>query len=225
MNQKLTEDDIKKIIELYDTGNYTFKQLGEMYNVNRRTIEKWYHPSIRNKKNEDRRNYRKNNLEKCREYDKKKAKEYRQTRKEEIANIRKKYFQKKMKNPKLKIEHNLRRRLNTVIKQQKVTKRDHFLKLLGCSLEECKKYLEDRFKEGMTWENYGSVWHIDHIMPCSSFNLLLSEEQKKCFNYKNLQPLFVEDNLKKSDFLSDGKRARDTNRRKLNEQNENISLR
>ena len=42
----------------------------------------------------------------------------------------------------------------------------------------------------MTWENHGIIWEIDHIKPCVSFDLSLEEEQKKCFHYINLQPLF-----------------------------------
>ena len=52
------------------------------------------------------------------------------------------------------------------------------------------------FKQGMSWSNYGE-WHIDHIKPCSLFNLELEEEQLECFNYKNLQPLWAIDNIKK----------------------------
>ena len=51
---------------------------------------------------------------------------------------------------------------------------------------------------GMTWDNYGE-WHIDHIKPCSSFNMLIEEERKRCFHYTNLQPLWAIDNIKKSD--------------------------
>ena len=47
----------------------------------------------------------------------------------------------------------------------------------------------------MNWKNYGTGWHIDHIRPCSSFNLRKKSEQYKCFNYKNLQPLWYLDNL------------------------------
>lgn len=72
------------------------------------------------------------------------------------------------------------------------------VELLGCSIEEFKKYIEDKFKEGMNWENYGyRGWHIDHIIPCSKFNLSDINEQKNCFNYKNLQPLWAIENFKK----------------------------
>jgi len=70
--------------------------------------------------------------------------------------------------------------------------------LTGCSKEELCTHLESLFGEGMTWENYGK-WHIDHIRPCSSFNLENPEEQRICFHWKNLQPLWAEDNIKKSD--------------------------
>lgn len=52
----------------------------------------------------------------------------------------------------------------------------------------------------MSWENYGiRGWHIDHIKPCASFDLSIIEEQKECFHYTNLQPLWWHENLAKSD--------------------------
>lgn len=51
----------------------------------------------------------------------------------------------------------------------------------------------------MTWENYGPVWHVDHIRPCASFDLQDPAQQRECFNFKNLQPLFAKENLKKGD--------------------------
>ena len=78
------------------------------------------------------------------------------------------------------------------------------VKLFGCSEVAFRKHLENKFQRGMSWDTYGSVWHVDHIRPCSSFDLSDPAQQKRCFHYSNLQPLFVEDNLRKGDkFVSD----------------------
>ena len=76
------------------------------------------------------------------------------------------------------------------------------IELLGLSIEDTKNYLESLFTPGMTWENHGlHGWHIDHIRPCSSFDLSDPIQQKACFHYSNLQPLWAEDNLKKSNLF------------------------
>ena len=82
------------------------------------------------------------------------------------------------------------------------------LKLIGCPIGFLKKHLESQFKLGMSWNNYGK-WHIDHIIPCASFDLSKSEEQQKCFNWTNLQPLWAEDNLSKSDKITLGGKTRE----------------
>jgi hypothetical protein len=110
------------------------------------------------------------------------------------------------KNINLKISKNLRKRLWEAIKNNH--KSATTLVLLGCSLEELKQYLESQFKEGMSWENYGTgwfgkgmqEWHIDHIKPCAKFDLTDPKQQKECFNYKNLQPLWAEENLIKNHY-------------------------
>lgn len=72
------------------------------------------------------------------------------------------------------------------------------LELLGCSLEYLKNHLESQFKLGMTWDNYGTVWHIDHIKPFAAFdNIIDPEQQREVCHYTNLQPLFAEENLSK----------------------------
>ena len=73
--------------------------------------------------------------------------------------------------------------------------------LVGCSFEDLKAHLESQFKDGMNWENYGQ-WHVDHIRPCVSFDLAKKSEQLECFHYTNLQPLWAEENIKKSDKYS-----------------------
>ena len=100
--------------------------------------------------------------------------------------------------PHNKIVGSIRTRIRVVLKNKK--KSAHSLDLIGCSAIKLKEYLESKFLPGMSWENYGFYgWHIDHIRPCSSFNMLDPEEQRKCFHYSNLQPLWANDNRSKSD--------------------------
>ena len=75
------------------------------------------------------------------------------------------------------------------------------MKLVGCSIDFLKQHLENKFKPGMSWKNYGK-WHIDHIRPCASFDLRKPAEQKKCFHYSNLQPLWAKENLVKGKFYA-----------------------
>jgi len=81
-----------------------------------------------------------------------------------------------------------------LIKKAKKTYKTEIL--LGATVSFVRDFLEKKFLSGMSWKNYGK-WHIDHIIPCSAFDLSKTEEQKKCFHYTNLQPLWAVDNLKK----------------------------
>lgn len=98
-----------------------------------------------------------------------------------------------------RLKKNMRSRVNLALKGQ--NKGGSTESLVGCSTEYLKSYLESKFVEGMGWENR-SKWHIDHIRPCSSFDLSDPEQQKLCFHYTNLQPLWAKDNLKKSNKLN-----------------------
>ena len=105
-----------------------------------------------------------------------------------------------------KLKKLLARRMLSAIKNIKVSldievnKCARTVELLGCSLTEFKHYLESKFTVGMNWENHGygdNCWHIDHIKPCSAFDLTQESQQKECFHYSNLQPLWQKDNLTK----------------------------
>lgn len=98
-----------------------------------------------------------------------------------------------------KIERNLRTRVYQVMKG--ISKSAHTMKLLDCSIPELRLYIESKFQKGMTWDNYGE-WHLDHVIPCDTFDLTDSEQQKICFHYTNLQPLWAVDNLKKHNKLN-----------------------
>ena len=93
-----------------------------------------------------------------------------------------------------KLTKRLRTRLWCAIKNNQ--KKGSAIGDLGCSVEELKQYLEDRFLPGMSWENYGE-WHIDHIKPLSRFNLMDRSQVKLACHYTNLQPLWAVDNLAK----------------------------
>lgn len=131
-------------------------------------------------------------------------------------NRRKKYYTKNKKrinqiNGKKKVEarridplkrfvHNFKNSIVKYIKKYKGIKKCKTIDLLGTDIISLRKHLESKFKEGMSWDNHGLYgWHIDHILPCASFDLTKEEDQRRCFHYTNLQPLWAEDNLKKSD--------------------------
>lgn len=81
-------------------------------------------------------------------------------------------------------------------------------KLLGCNYDVLRSHLEYLFLPGMTWDNYGrgeGKWSIDHIKPCAFFNLIDPEQQKLCFHYTNLQPMWSVENSSKHSFY-EGKR-------------------
>ena len=120
---------------------------------------------------------------------------YRQMNKEKTRE----YLRRRWKtDPLYKVTKSLRRRLIGAVKSQKARKHAPTLELLGCSIVQLKEHLELQFVEGMSWDNHGE-WHIDHIIPCASFDLSDPEDQKKCFHYSNLQPLWAVDNIKKGD--------------------------
>lgn len=102
---------------------------------------------------------------------------------------------KRQNNLSFRILGSLRSRLRMAIKNNK--KHGTTIKLIGCDIEYLKTYLANKFQDGMSWNNYGE-WHIDHIIPCSSFDLSDEIQQQKCFHYSNLQPLWAIDNIKKS---------------------------
>ena len=94
-----------------------------------------------------------------------------------------------------KLRFNVRNRLNNYLKLNNIQKKNKTFDLLGCSPEFLKEYLENQFTNGMNWNNR-MEWHIDHIIPLSSVKK--EEEIYQLCHYTNLQPLWAEDNLKKS---------------------------
>jgi len=113
----------------------------------------------------------------------------------------KKYWSNKFANNIVfRLKHNIGTRMSGAINNynENINHNSSFLKLLGCkTYDKLREHLEKQFKPGMSWENYGSKWSVDHIRPVCSFNLLDERERFKCYNYKNLQPLWKWENSSK----------------------------
>lgn len=102
---------------------------------------------------------------------------------------------------KQKIRRAMAHRMRTALRHAGGRKTKSTFDLLGCDSQKAKDWIESKFLPSMCWENWGEVWHVDHIKPCASFNLLDESEQKKCFHYTNLQPLWWIDNIQKGNRL------------------------
>ena len=144
--------------------------------------------------------YRLANIERIKEHNKKpktkeRKRQYRLNNREKIRERRKIRLKDDIE---YRLTSNLRRRICHAVKRQNISKTSKTKDLINCDWKTFKSYFESKFKEGMTWENHGyKGWHVDHIIPCASFDLVDPEQQKKCFHYTNLQPLWWYENLSK----------------------------
>jgi hypothetical protein len=148
----------------------------------------WYIQNKEKHKETGRRWVRKNpkrSLEIKQRWQKKKGNQHRQNR---LRN-----------DPAYRIREYLRSRIRLALKE--CWKSGKTMELLGCSINFFRSYLETAFQPGMTWENYGKIWHVDHRRPCASFDLNKPEQQRECFHWSNCQSLFARDNLIKGDSL------------------------
>jgi hypothetical protein len=98
--------------------------------------------------------------------------------------------------PLFKLERRLRTRLYLAVRRQ--IGRQRVQKDIGCTLEELRAHLEAQFRDGMTWDNHGTVWEIDHIYPLSKIDLSTEEGQHRANHFSNLQPLLVAENRRKA---------------------------
>lgn len=152
----------------------------------------WYQENKEeaNKKNNEK---RRENADAIREG----CRRYRKNNREKINKKYNNYIKERKKyDINFKLRLNLRTRIYHAIKSNNAKKYGKSLQLVGCTIKELKQHIENQFIKNMNWNNYGE-WQIDHIRPCASFDLTDPEQQKTCFNYMNLQPLWAEENYKK----------------------------
>ncbi len=173
---------------------------------------KKYQAANKEKIGEQRKKYRAANKEYYKKYNKK----YQAANKEKLREQKKKYNaapenkerrNKRRRNrykndDKYRLTRILRRRFSTALKSQNTKKNTHVLQLTSCTMDFLRDYLSQQFEKGMTWNNHGD-WHIDHRKPCASFDLTKEEEQRKCFHYTNLKPLWGSENIQKRDTFNE----------------------
>jgi len=138
------------------------------------------------------------------QYEADKEKHYRQGREwaaanpEKVKAISREVHRKYRSTPKGNLSSTISKRMNESLRKGMKAGR-HWETLVSFTVDELKRHLEKLFKPGMSWENYGTVWHIDHKMPIASFNFERPDdiEFRLCWSLKNLQPLGARENMSK----------------------------
>ena len=218
---ELTELQVSEIIKLYTEDLLGSPTISEKLKIHKTIVLNTLRdngvvlgPSgrrfIGGKKASDKRTYHKHK-EKKSEYHKKWSeqnkehlkqylKEYREKNVDNIRKTKRDYERnRKARDPLYKLISNFRTAIYQVLKESNVEKNGHYFDVLQYSPEELINHLEKQFTEGMTWENYGE-FHVDHKLPISSFNIkeIGDEEFMKCWSLDNLQPMWGEENIRKS---------------------------
>lgn len=112
-------------------------------------------------------------------------------RRRELCKIR------RAENPERKLIENFRSRIYLLVKRNSPTMRYKTYEILGCTPAFFREWLEEKFTPEMNWDNYGTYWEVDHMVPLASFDLSDPEKVKEAFHYSNCQPLHAEENNRK----------------------------
>jgi len=104
--------------------------------------------------------------------------------------------------PKAKLRQNISRRIKEYIQTKHEV--DKVRDIIACSPKGLVSHIQSKFTPEMNWSNYGTYWHMDHVIPCAAFDMQIKSHMHWCWHYLNLQPLTAEDNMKKNDALPDG---------------------
>jgi len=205
------ENEVRNTCKLcmnnYSLNNYYNNH--EKEKERHRKYHKKYYLNNKIKENIRFKNYRDNNLEKVKEIQRLSKKKEREKNPEKFINLTREW---RKNNPEYNVTYNknriqidelfklkmtVRNRIRGFFNFKNITKKNTTFDIIGCTPKHLKELIEKQFTDGMSWQNHGLYgWHIDHIIPLSSANT--EEEIYKLCHYTNLQPLWSEDNLKKS---------------------------
>jgi|TARA_R110002110_G_scaffold100804_1_gene256681 hypothetical protein len=186
----------KECIKEYHNKYYKRPEIRER---RKQVYKKWM---LKNK--EHRKEYKKEyylkNKERTKEYDK----EYRLRTKERRKQVYRKWIlknkerrrewsriylkEKRKTDINFRIRSNLGTRIHKAVKG--INKSASTMELIGCTIDELRSHIKSQFKPWMNWKNYGlGGWDIDHVKACAKFDLTCPIQQRKCFNWRNLQPM------------------------------------
>jgi len=153
-------------------------------------------PETKKRKSENHKNWAEKNKEHLSKY----IKEYRENNVDKIRQIKRDYERnRKARDPLYKLISNFRTAIYQVLKESNVEKNKHYFDILQYTPEQLITHLENKFKDKMSWDNYGD-WHVDHKLPITHFNIqeMGDEEFMRCWSLDNLQPMWGFDNIFKS---------------------------
>ena len=220
----LTQEELDNILRMYNNENLGSVYISQKTGLSRPTILKLLKENGVDMKPSGRRNiggkliadkkWRDNNkeymsnksktwYEENKEHRKQYLKEFREKNIDKIRQIKRDYERnRKATDPLYKLISNFRTAIYQVLKESNVEKNKSYFDILGYTPEELIIHLEKQFKDDMTWDNYG-VWHVDHKLPITSFDIqeMGDEEFMKCWCLDNLQPMWGEENIRKSNKL------------------------
>ncbi len=125
----------------------------------------------------------------CKECASKDRKQHYQNNRKNVIKQTTQYKLNRMKvDPAFKLEIRLRARIYSAFTSQGQVKKERTREYLECTPSYFKRWMKYQLYDGMTMDNYGWYWHIDHVIPCASFDLTKEEDIKKCFHWSNCRP-------------------------------------
>ena len=221
-----SEEEIKTILKLYNDDLIGSQTISEKIGLNKQQVlrilkengvklgpsgrrniggkkvsdKKW-----REKNKESVKEYVKSWYEQNKEHRKEYLKEYREKNIDNIRKTKRDYERnRKSRDPLYKLISNFRTAIYQVLKESNVEKNKHYFDILQYTPEQLITHLENKFTDKMTWDNYGE-WHVDHKLPITHFNIqeMGDSEFMKCWSLDNLQPMWGDENIKKSNKLLD----------------------
>jgi hypothetical protein len=158
-----------------------------------------YHALDPEKKKEYNNRCSSRNPEKSKEY----CKRWKEKNPERNAEINRRASKKMRSNPLNRIVFNMRNRFKEIMCGMRTKPTQGKWALIGCSQEDLKRHLEKGFNKKMSWANYGTYWHVDHILPCSSFDHTDPKQVAQCWHWTNLRALEASRNISKSDKITE----------------------